>query len=147
MGKRTKRVDQRMLEFFGRELGRWVEDACDGNQTAAGKLLGVTQGHISAMIAGTRGPGLPTLIALSDKTGKSIDALLGRGRREPTRAVPLLPPGPPSSAVPPAAMAELQSMLERGRDIIQQLESELPPKPKKKGSPSDAPPPRYRRRP
>jgi transcriptional regulator with XRE-family HTH domain len=49
----------------------------DGNQTEAGKDLKITQGHISAILRGERGPGLNTLIRLRHKTGATIDSMLG----------------------------------------------------------------------
>jgi transcriptional regulator with XRE-family HTH domain len=78
--RRTKRVDPAILEHFGKELDRWVQEAHDDNQSAAGRALGLSQGHISAMIQGHRGPGLPTLILLAEQTGRSIDSLLGLER-------------------------------------------------------------------
>lgn len=79
VARTTKRVPRAAFEHFGRVLRAWVDDVHDGNQTAAAKQLGVTQGHISAMILGNRGPGLNTLILMREKTGKSIDEMLGLG--------------------------------------------------------------------
>jgi predicted transcriptional regulator len=76
---KTKRVPQAVLDSFARALALWVRESCDGNQTRAAKLLGVSQGHISAMILGTRGPGLNAILALRDRTGISTDELLGLG--------------------------------------------------------------------
>jgi len=76
---KTKRVPQAVLDHFARELTRWVNEKCDTNQTRAAKLLGVSQGHISAMMNGTRGPGLNAILALRAQTGLSIDELLGLG--------------------------------------------------------------------
>jgi transcriptional regulator with XRE-family HTH domain len=120
--RRTKRVDPAILEHFGRELATWVRDNCEDNQSAAARALGVTQGHISAMINGTRGPGLQTLVVLADKTGRSIDSLLGR-EREKSREDRIL-----------AEFAELKAELRSQR-------SEPPPT---KGTASDAPRPRRR---
>ena len=76
---KTKRVPQSVLDSFGRALTKWVNEAHDGNQTDAGRALGFSQGHISAMMLGTRGPGLNAIIALHQKTGTSVDELLGLG--------------------------------------------------------------------
>lgn len=76
---RTKAVSKQVQEAFGRVLTRWVNDTCDGNQTHAAKLLKVSQSHISAMMKGDRGPGLNTLILMREKTGLSIDEMLGLG--------------------------------------------------------------------
>jgi predicted transcriptional regulator len=80
---RTKRVPAAVLEHFGRELARWVNENFAGNQTHAARVLGVTQSHVSAMISGDRGPGLNTLILMRSKTGKSVDELLGLGPAPP----------------------------------------------------------------
>lgn len=122
--RRTKRVDPAILLHFGDELDKWVKSEHGDNQTAAGKALGLTQGHISAMIRGTRGPGLPTLIALAEKTGRSIDSLLGleRGRNREDRIL--------------AELAEMR------RDFTSRPPTE-PPALKRK---SDAVPPPVRRR-
>jgi hypothetical protein len=79
VAQKTKRVPQAVLDHFARELGAWVEKVCEGNQTRAAKMLGVSQGHISAMMLGTRGPGLNALLALREQTGKTADELLGLG--------------------------------------------------------------------
>lgn len=79
VSRTTKRVPKAAFEHFGRVLRAWVDDVHGGNQTAAAKQLGVTQGHISAMILGNRGPGLNTLIMLREKTGRSIVEMLGLG--------------------------------------------------------------------
>ncbi len=76
---KTKRVPQTVLDSFARALTKWVTDVCEGNQSQAAKLLRVSQGHISAMMNGSRGPGLNALIALRDQTGLSADELLGFG--------------------------------------------------------------------
>lgn len=76
---RTKRVPQSVLDAFARALSRWVSEKCEGNQTLASSILGISQGHISALMLGTRGPGLPTIILVREKTGLSADELLGFG--------------------------------------------------------------------
>lgn len=73
----TKRIPAPELEAFARFLQQWVTTAHGGNQTAAGKDLKITQGHISALVRGERGPGLNTLIRLRHKTGATIDSMLG----------------------------------------------------------------------
>jgi hypothetical protein len=74
---KTKRVSRGALETFGKVLKKWVDDAHGGNQTHAAKDLGVAPSHISAMQLGARGPGLNTLILLRDKTGFTLDQMLG----------------------------------------------------------------------
>ncbi len=74
---KTKRVSPAVLTAFARVLKKWVDDEHKGNQTHAGKDLGVTQSHVSAMLAGLRGPGLNTLILLREKTHMSLDEMLG----------------------------------------------------------------------
>lgn len=76
---KSRRVSQGALDHFARTLTDWVNKQFDGNQTRAAKVLGVTQGHISAMMRGDRGPGLNTLILLRAQVGTSIDELLGLG--------------------------------------------------------------------
>ncbi len=76
---KTKRVPKQAFEAFARALTKWVNEAHDGNQTAAGHALGISQGHISAMMRGDRGPGLNTILLLREKTGMSADELLGFG--------------------------------------------------------------------
>lgn len=116
--KRTKRIDSDALEHFGRELGRWVQEAHAGNQTAAGRALGLSQGHISAMIAGVRGPGLPTLIALREKTGRSIDDLLGLGP---------LPARPAVNARLPAELPDGVRVVDLLRQALALEEGSAPP--------------------
>lgn len=77
VASRTRRVPVEPLEHFARFLRDWVLKEFEDNQTHAAKALGVTQGHISAMMRGDRGPGLNTLILMREKTGRSIDELLG----------------------------------------------------------------------
>lgn len=75
--KKTKRVSPEAHKAFSRFLERFIEERYGGNQTAAAKAIGVTQGHISAMILGNRGPGLNTLLELRLATGMTIDSMLG----------------------------------------------------------------------
>lgn len=81
---KTKRVTTAVLEVFSAVLKAWVDKEHGGNQTRAGRALGVTQSHVSAMLGGVRGPGLNTLILMRDQTGLSIDQMLGF---EPARKV------------------------------------------------------------
>lgn len=74
---KTKRVSRTVLDAFAAVLKKWVDEEYKGNQTHAGKALGVTQSHVSAMLNGVRGPGLNTLILMRDKTGYTIDQMLG----------------------------------------------------------------------
>lgn len=75
--KQTKRIPQRAFEAFGRALEEYVRLRHGGNQSNAAKALGITQGHISAIIRGERGPGANAMIALRLATGKTIDEMLG----------------------------------------------------------------------
>lgn len=75
--KQTKRIPDKPREAFARVLKHLVDTKYEGNQTRAGEALGVTQGHISAMIRGERGPGLNTLLLMRLETGKTIDEMLG----------------------------------------------------------------------
>lgn len=134
--RRTKRIDQHILEHFGRQLDEWVRDAHGGNQTSTGKALGLSQGHISAMIQGARGPGLPTLIALREKTGRSIDDLLGLSKAPTARRTPV-----PSAGLPTGR--ELIEMLRQTADRIEE-QAEHDTKPK---GPASVPMPHQRRRP
>lgn len=79
----TKRIPAPELEAFARFLQQWVTSAHGGNQTAAGKDLKITQGHISALVRGERGPGLNTLIRLRHKTGATIDSSARCGTPSP----------------------------------------------------------------
>jgi plasmid maintenance system antidote protein VapI len=121
--KRTKRIEPEIQAYFGRELAAWVRDEYEDNQSSAGRALGLSQGHISAMIQGLRGPGLPTLIDLARVSGRSIDSWLGLDRRkEQSREDRIL-----------AEFAELKAELRAQRS-----------EPPAKAQPSDAP--RARRR-
>lgn len=73
----TKRIPAPEFKAFGRFLDDWVNREYQGNQTAAGKALKISQGHISALIRGERGPGLSMLLKMREKTGATIDSMLG----------------------------------------------------------------------
>lgn len=75
--KQTKKIPEAARQAFARELERWMAQRHEGNQTKAGKALGISQGHMSQLLSAERGPGLNTLIAMRLETGKSIDELLG----------------------------------------------------------------------
>jgi plasmid maintenance system antidote protein VapI len=74
---RTKSVNEKIAQQFARQLRAYVDDVYDGNQTRAAEGLGFTQGHLSALMRGERKPGLPILVQLKAKTGRSIDEWLG----------------------------------------------------------------------
>lgn len=82
---RTKQIEEELRRYFGEELRRWVDAKHAGNQSAAGRALGVSQGHISAVINGTRGIGLHFLLLFAAETGKSLDELLGLTRTGPEK--------------------------------------------------------------
>ena len=74
----TKRLDRRYSEHFARELAKLVKDRFDDNQTKAAKYLGISQPHLSHLIAAEgRGPGLSVLLRVREATDRSIDELLG----------------------------------------------------------------------
>ncbi len=81
--RQTKRVGRDVFASFSAVLLRWVNDCFGGNQTHAAKVLGCTQSHISAMLSGKRGPGLNTLLLLHERTGISVDVMLGLAAPEP----------------------------------------------------------------
>jgi len=66
-----------MMKHVGAIVAELVTTKFGNNQTRAAKALDCSQSHISAMVTGVRGPGLNTLLALRDYTGRSIDDLLG----------------------------------------------------------------------
>lgn len=73
-----KRIERQYMEHVARELAALVRDRFDNNQTRTAKALGISQPHLSHLIAAEgRGPGLSVLIRLREYTGRSIDALLG----------------------------------------------------------------------
>jgi transcriptional regulator with XRE-family HTH domain len=74
-----KKIDDAYIAHVARELAKLVDERFDGNQTRAAKALGMSQPHLSHLIAGTsgRGPGLSVLILLRHYTNRSIDSLLG----------------------------------------------------------------------
>lgn len=71
-----KRVPKTVHDDFIRVFTKWVDDNHDGNQTRAGKVIGITQSHVSALQKGIRGPGLDLLIKLRKRTGITIDQWL-----------------------------------------------------------------------
>lgn len=75
--KQTKKIPEKPRLAFARELQRLIDAKYEGNQTKAAKALHVTQGHISALIRGDRGPGLNVLLLMRLETGKTIDEILG----------------------------------------------------------------------
>lgn len=77
VSRQTKKIPEKARQCFARELQRLIDAKYEGNQTKAGKALEISQGHISALLAGDRGPGLNTLILMRLETGKTIDAILG----------------------------------------------------------------------
>jgi len=76
---RTKSVPEPIARAFRDQLRAYVDEHHDGNQTAAAKALGMTQGHLSALMRGDRKVGLTVLLDLRAKTGRTIDEWLGLG--------------------------------------------------------------------
>ena len=77
---------------FARELQAWVTSSCGGDQTVAGRTLGVSQAHISALVNCSRGPGLNVVIAFCALVTRSVEDVLA--------LQDILPP-PPSRAPRP----------------------------------------------
>lgn len=77
VASRTRRTPQSAQKHFAATLRRWVDERHNGNQTAAATALGISQGHVSAMLSGARTPGVAVLLLLRDELGISIDAMLG----------------------------------------------------------------------
>lgn len=75
--KQTKKIPEKPRKAFARVLQHLIDSKYEGNQTRAGKALHVTQGHISALLRGDRGPGLNMLLLMRLETGKTIDEMLG----------------------------------------------------------------------
>lgn len=132
--RRTKRVDPAILKSFGEQLDKWVKAEHEDNQSSAGRALGLSQGHISAMIQGHRGPGLPTLIELARVSGRSIDWWLGL-ERERSREDAILERLQAIEAREARILAEYERM---------RLDSSSPPKLLPPKGKSDAPRPRRR---
>jgi transcriptional regulator with XRE-family HTH domain len=74
---RTKKVASATARHFQTVFSRWVDAEFEGNHTAAGRMLGMTQGHVSALYNGDRGPGLSLLLLLREKTGQDFSFWLG----------------------------------------------------------------------
>lgn len=78
-----KRIDRRYIEHFATELRRFSDALYDGNDTRAAAALGISQAHFSHLVSaksqgpGSRGPGLSVLLLMRQRTGRSIDELLG----------------------------------------------------------------------
>jgi transcriptional regulator with XRE-family HTH domain len=131
---RTKRVEARYIASVARHVRRFIDERHNGNQSRAAEALGVSQGHLSQIVnAAERGPGLPFLVALRNKTGTPIDDLLGL---EPLTA---------NAPAPTADLDAIRSLLREELAAAQTPKTDPPepPAPSKKG-PSDAP--RARRR-
>lgn len=56
-------------------------DRYGGNQTHAAKDLGVSQGHISAVLNGSRGVGIDMVVQLAERLHMRTDAVLGLDER------------------------------------------------------------------
>lgn len=76
-GKSLESKSKKHVQEFVRKL---VEEEFGGNQTEAGKALGLSQAMISSLIASGRGGGLRSIVAIADYTKKSTDEILGRKR-------------------------------------------------------------------
>ncbi len=74
---KEKRANDAARDAFLGALREYIQKRHDGNQTQAAKALGVSQGHISSLLSGKRGPGLGIVVELAEQTGQTVDALLG----------------------------------------------------------------------
>lgn len=79
---RTKQIDPKLRKHFGLELKRWMDEKHGGNQSEVGRALGISQSHVSAMLSGDRGVGLPVLLLVQtalreDGIHRTLDQLLG----------------------------------------------------------------------
>lgn len=59
-----------------------MKERFEGNQTAAARALGVSQPYLNQLVTSSmkgegRGPGLGILLLMREKTGRSIEELLG----------------------------------------------------------------------
>lgn len=81
---RTKSIPEPVAAAFRAQLRAYVERECDGNQSEAARALGFTQSHISSLMSKTRKIGLPILLHLREKTGRSIDEWLGLSPTAPS---------------------------------------------------------------
>jgi plasmid maintenance system antidote protein VapI len=121
---RTKRIEDEVRRYFGEKLRLWVEGTHAGNQSAAGRALGVSQGHISAVINGTRGVGLHFLLIFAAESGQGLDELLGLTRS-----------GPDKRAEEDRMRLLLREELERVRSQHQAKEPPHEPKPRPRRKP------------
>lgn len=128
---RTKRVPQDVLDHFGRELRRWVDENFDGNQSKAAKILGVTQSTISGVMTGARGPGLGLLLLLRTKTGKSCDELLGVGPAPPVHLQERLQASLDLEVA--RFRAEAKATLEEARALVARADSKTESRKAKRG--------------
>jgi plasmid maintenance system antidote protein VapI len=66
-----------VLAAFRNQLQSYVLAEFEDNQSRAGKALGIDQSHLSSLLSGKKGPGIPLLLKLRERTGRSIDEWLG----------------------------------------------------------------------
>lgn len=83
----TKTLPAREKAAFVARFTKWVADKHGGNQTHAGRDLGITQSHVSALVTGARGPGLSFLILLRRVSAVTLDEWLGLPPIQGTSAV------------------------------------------------------------
>lgn len=65
-------------ESLRRFLRAWIDQECSGMTARAAKRLGLSVTLVRDVVVGDRAPGLRLLVALADRTGRSIDELVGR---------------------------------------------------------------------
>lgn len=84
----TKALDAPSREAARAFLRRFVDERFDGNHTRAATALGVSQAYVSDLLSGAKGAGSKILLALAEKTGVSLDVVLGRTSRVPDQVSP-----------------------------------------------------------
>lgn len=71
-----KPLEPGQLRAIKRAMQR-VVDRYNGSQTEAAKHVGISQGHVSAVLGESRGVGLTTAIRLASELDTTVDAILG----------------------------------------------------------------------
>lgn len=131
MASRSKSLDPALAKAFRERLAQFIRDEYKGNQSAAHRALGFSQGHLSAVLNGTKTVGLPLVVRLYDVTGVSVEEWLGLPRPEPRGTSDL------ATALARAVVAE---MARSGISSEGEGEPELEPENGARSAPSPLPP-------
>lgn len=144
---RTKALERRYAEHLARELKRILDERFGGNQTRASAAMGISQSHLSQILAGD-GAGIAVLIKVRAYTRVSLEDLLGLEPFRPASAPPVNSTLPPEL---PTGKRVLELLKATVAAMEQQPEPPPPPAPKKPADPkeihAEAPRLRPRRRP